>query len=128
MITIENIISYGDMATSILTGSSAMLGLSGVIIITLRLSKYATIVERLTESQYDRLHDFSLISIIFGFLSIVATLVFFLTSRSNIALILAGVFMAIQAGTLALPIVINLRFKFYRKCKMAKWLNRVNKP
>lgn len=59
-------ITDGDIATAILTGGSALLGLSALILVTLRLSNFGDVKERVSRRDYNRLYDWTLASFAFG--------------------------------------------------------------
>jgi hypothetical protein len=88
-------INDGDITTAVLTGSSALLGLSALVLVTIRLSNFRDTKERLSRRDYNRLYDWTLASFAFGSFS-VAVMLLFLWIHWQPLLFISGTAMASQ--------------------------------
>jgi len=117
----EMVITTGDISTALLTSSAALLGLSALILITIRLSNYSDIKERVSRRDYNRLYDWTLGSFISGTLSVIIMLFYFVFFKPCL-LFTSGVMMAVQTGTLAFGFLRTLwPFKFCYKHQREIW-------
>lgn len=118
-------INAGDMATAFLTSSVALLGLSALILVTLRLSNFSDIKERVSRQDYNRMYDWTWWSFMAGVLSIGFTLAFFIWAYLYL-LQIAGSFTAIQVGTLAFAVLRTLwPPKIFNKSQRNIWCSTI---
>jgi hypothetical protein len=99
--------TIGDIATAIITGSSALLGLSALILVTIRLSNFKDTKERVSRRDYNRLYDWTFASFVFGCFS-VAIMLLFLCLHLWMLSFISGLSMAFQLASLFFAIVWTL--------------------